>query len=169
MFWYVPASSTECHQTRISCHQTVAWHGMVENSIYYDILEYIKYTLCIYIHAYWYILACTSLKYILVYAKYILCMYLYIQMFIPCNRISMRTSGGGPLMYFIHMRRTLLLLFHLILTALRRIVMMLPWKTVGMYVPSSSSSTVCVLSMESAEEHDVQSRSRYIQVYTCIS
>ena len=35
------------------------------------------------------------------------------------------------LMYVISMHSTLLSLFHLILTALRRIVMMSPWKTVG--------------------------------------
>jgi hypothetical protein len=47
------------------------------------------------------------------------------------------------------------------------------WKTVGMHVSSSSSSAICVLSMQEGrgfgEEHDIQSRSRYIQVYTCIS
>ncbi len=52
------------------------------------------------------------------------------------------------LMYFIYMHRTLLLLFHLILSALKRIILMLPWKTVGMHVPSSSSSAICAPSME---------------------
>ncbi len=46
------------------------------------------------------------------------------------------------------MLRTLLLLFHLILTALRRIIMMSPWKTLGLYVPSSSLRSVCVLDMD---------------------
>ncbi len=47
------------------------------------------------------------------------------------------------LMYSIYMLRTPLQLFHLILTVLRRIVMMSPWKTVGLHVPSSSSNAVC--------------------------
>ena len=55
------------------------------------------------------------------------------------------------LMYFVCMHRTLCLLFHRILTVSRRIVMMFPWKTVGMHVPSCSSSAVCVLRMEGSQ------------------
>jgi hypothetical protein len=55
------------------------------------------------------------------------------------------------LMYFVYMRRTLWLLFRRILTVLRRIVMMSPWKTVGMHVPSCSSSAICVLRMEGTQ------------------
>ncbi len=52
------------------------------------------------------------------------------------------------LMYVISMRRTLVSLFHLILTAFRRIVMMSPWKTVSLHVPSFFSGAICVLRME---------------------
>ncbi len=55
------------------------------------------------------------------------------------------------LMYFVYMSRTLWLLFHRILTVARRIVMMSPWKTVGMHVPSCSSSAICVLLMEGSQ------------------
>ena len=55
------------------------------------------------------------------------------------------------LMYFVCMRRTLWLLFHRILTVSRRIVMMSPWKTVGMHVPSCSSSAICILRMEGSQ------------------
>ena len=55
------------------------------------------------------------------------------------------------LMYFVCMRRTLWLLFHSILTVSRRIVMMSPWKTVGMHVPSCFSSAICVLRMEGSQ------------------
>ena len=40
--------------------------------------------------------------------------------------------------------RILCWLFPLTLTALRRIAMLLTWKTVGLYVPSSSSAATCV-------------------------
>ncbi len=69
------------------------------------------------------------------------------------------------LMYFICMLRTPLLLFHLILTALRRIIMMSPWKTVGLHVPSSSSSAVCVLNMEESRRTVI---TKPVQVYTSI-
>ena len=68
-------------------------------------------------------------------------------------------------MYFLTVSRTQLLLFHLIHTALRRIVWMLPWRTVGMHVPSSFSSAICVQSMDGCRGtvHTKQD-----QVYTCI-
>ena len=68
-------------------------------------------------------------------------------------------------MYFLTVSRTQLLLFHLIRTALRRIVWMLHWRTVGMHVPSSFSSAICVPSMDVCRGtvHTKQD-----QVYTCI-
>jgi hypothetical protein len=39
--------------------------------------------------------------------------------------------------------RILYWFFHHILTALRKIIMMLPWKTVGLHGPSSSSASTC--------------------------
>jgi hypothetical protein len=68
-------------------------------------------------------------------------------------------------MYSIYMLRTPLLLFHLILTVLRRIVMMSPWKTVGSHVPSSSSSAVCVLNMKESRRTVI---TKPVQVYTGI-
>ena len=69
-------------------------------------------------------------------------------------------------MYVVTVSQTQLLLFHLIRTALRRIVMMLPWRTVGMHVPSSFSSAICVQSMDGCRGtvHTKQD-----QVYTSIS
>ena len=70
-------------------------------------------------------------------------------------------------MYFLTVSRTQLLLFHLIHTALRRIVLMLPWKTVGMHVPSSFSSAICVQSMDGCRG-TVHTLAKQDQVYTSI-
>ena len=69
------------------------------------------------------------------------------------------------LMYFLTVSRTQLLLFHLISTALRRIVLMLTWRTVGMHVPSSFSSAICVQRMQESQR---TAPAKLVQVYTCI-
>jgi len=61
--------------------------------------------------------------------------------------------------------RTLWLLFRRTLTALRRIVMLFRWKTVGMHVRSSSSSAICVLNMEDSPGAVY---TKLVQVYTTI-
>ena len=71
-------------------------------------------------------------------------------------------------MYFVTVSRTQLLLFHLIRAALRRIVLMLPWRTIGMHVPSSFQVLFASKAWTVAEERYIQSRTRYIHVYTCI-
>jgi hypothetical protein len=55
--------------------------------------------------------------------------------------------------------------FHPILTALRRIVLMLTWRTVGMHVPSSFSSAICVQRMQESQR---TAPTKLVQVYTCI-
>ena len=67
--------------------------------------------------------------------------------------------------YFVTVSRIQLLLFHLIRTALRRIVLMLPWRTVGMHVPNSFSSAICVQSMDSCRG-TVLVHTKQDQVYT---
>ena len=67
------------------------------------------------------------------------------------------------LMYFVYMSRTLWLLSHCILTVSRRIVMMSPWKTVGMHVPSCSPSAICVLSMDGSQR---TVHTKLVQVHT---
>ena len=61
--------------------------------------------------------------------------------------------------------RTLWLLLRRTLTALRTIVMLFPWKTVGMHVRSSSSSAICVLNMEDSPGTVY---TKLVQVYTSI-
>ena len=68
-------------------------------------------------------------------------------------------------MDYVYVCRILSLLFHLILTALRRIFMMLLWKTVGMHVLSCSSGDFCFLSMKGCPR---TVRTKQVQVYTCI-
>ena len=69
------------------------------------------------------------------------------------------------LMYFVCMRRTLWLLSHRILTVSRRIIMMFPWKTVGLLVtvPSCFSSAICVLRMEGSQR---TVHTKLVQVHT---
>ena len=55
--------------------------------------------------------------------------------------------------------RILWLLFRRTLTALKRIVTLFPWKTVGLHVSSSSSSAICVLNMEDSPGSDQGSSS----------
>ena len=62
--------------------------------------------------------------------------------------------------------RTLWLLFRRTLTALRRIIMLFRWKTVGMHISSSSSSAICVLNMEdSPGAVDTKLVQVYISIY----
>ncbi len=69
------------------------------------------------------------------------------------------------LIYVVVVPRTQLLSFHRILTALRRIILMLTWRTVGMPVHSSFSSAICVQSMEESQR---TVSTKLDQAYTCI-
>ena len=58
-----------------------------------------------------------------------------------------------------------MLLFRLILTVLLKIVLMFLWKTAGMHVPSSSSSAICVLSLDAVRG---TVRTKLVQVCTIL-
>ena len=85
---------------------------------------------------------------------------MYIEYWCICVYILVYT-----LIYIVVVPRTRLLSFHHILTALRRIVLMLAWRTVGMPVHSSFSGAICVQSMEVSQ---ITVPTKLDQVYTCI-
>jgi hypothetical protein len=93
-------------------------------------LPFLQPTDLLYFDTYWYILVRTL--YILVHTWSVLSIYKGIQrMILLCFSCAGYCTGNSNW------------LFHHILTASRKITMMLPWKTVGLHDPCSSSAATC--------------------------